>query len=313
MKGDTMTDQTPEPAEGFTFPWEEALVEPSAEPPVVDVDASDPTSFGVRVDEVDPDAVPSNDPAPYVGLGFDRVTLILDELADDTARRDQLVRQGKDAVLSAIRGRADERRAAREAKLGEDGTPSTADLRREAVGAADDSENLTALAGIFLAGATEAKQIAGELLDDLPQRGGKPRASLKVGDGHGFELTVTRSKRTEVAVDADKVIGVLVPWLVGHDTSGRPRDWVEDAAAYAQGAREALGLFRSLLAASPGFKSTALDSLVKRLQNADEDDLATRLTAAYGRVEKGEPSVKLERKPLATEVPEAAPTEEATP
>lgn len=197
----------------------------------------------------------------------------------------------RDTLLSVVRERADKRKRARDYLDGN--PPTTTDLRKEAVGAADDAAALEALAGAFTVAAREAKGIAGDLLDELPGRGGRPRASFKVADGQGFELFVRREARRELSVDVDALVDVLAANVAA---TAVVRNF--DPQPFVAGVREGIAAFRDVLASSPTFRSTALDSLATRLEDAGEDDLAKRLRAAYARVEVGEPSVKLERKPL---------------
>ena len=212
-----------------------------------------------------------------------------------------MIRQGTDAVLDTVRKRADARRTARRERLGDVEVQRSTDLRREIVGASDDFDVLTALASVFTTGAAEAKGIAGDCLDELPKRAGKARASLKVGDGHGYELSIVRSKATTTKVDDAEVDEVIVASLIAEHPPGTLPLSEHPIKSYAQGAREALAALRAVLSASPGYKSTALDAFVKRLENDAEEDLATRLSKAYGRVERGEATVKIDRKPLPAE------------
>ena len=264
-KGDTMT-RNPDP-----FPWD-----------------TDEAANGARYPgDTGDDPTPEPDPEPaaaelepYAGLQLDPETM-LDAFAAYPARS-QVVAQASAAMTHAVRTRADERRDARRKRVGDAGVQHTADLRREIVGAANDCDVLTDLGGAFLAAAKEAKGITGDLLDELPARNGKPRASAKVGDGEGFDLTVTRTTPTTLSVDTGEVVDVLVASLA-----------IEQQ--HAQGLRDGMAALLELLSSSPGWKSTALDALVRRLQNAGEDDLAARLSRAYGKSERGEAAVKLAR------------------
>lgn len=313
-KGDTVTSDP--------FPWEDAFDAPDLYP----VDEPDlqhvgdetrdeiPPAPEPEVVETEPIAEPEGEslPAEYRGLALDPDTL-LDALADSTARS-VTCGQATDAVRHAVRVRADARRTARITRLGDDGVKHSADLRLEAVGAANDADVLDALAGVFTAGAKEAKGVAADLLSELPERGGKPRRSVKVADGEGFELSIVVTGRSELSVKHDEVDDVLAAWLLssaqaelaeckagGVESAAKLALSKHPAQVYAAAVRDTLTEIRSILASSPTYRSTALDSLVKRLGDAEEDDLASRLRNAYGKVEKGEPSVKLDRKPLAPE------------
>ena len=123
---------------------------------------------------------------------------------------------------------------------------------------------------------------------------------MKVGDGQGFELTVKRARPSSLSVTHEEVDEVIVARLV--EEAGKPGTLPLDALpvkSYAEGARDALAALRGVLASSPSYRSTALDALVTDLENAEEADLASRLRKAYGKVARGEPTVTLERKPLA--------------
>lgn len=219
---------------------------------------------------------------------------ILDELGGDARALSTTTAKIRDTTLEVIRERADARRRARLDRLDGAELTSSTEVRREAVGAADDHDVLKGIADAMLAGAAEARAIAGELLDELPGRGGKARRSLKVADGRGFELTVSNTPRTELAVDVDQLVDVLTAAQLEAHAGTDP----EQAGSYARGIRDGVAAFRAVLASSPSFRSTALDSLVKRLEDAEEEELAKRLRSAYRRVEKGSPSVKLDRAPL---------------
>jgi hypothetical protein len=212
----------------------------------------------------------------------------------------------KDTVVDAVRRRHDARRTLRIEKLEGEAPTSSTDVRRELIGAANDADALSALAAAFAAGATEAKGIGGDLLDELPGRGGKPRASIKAADGHGCEVVLTRSKPTKLSVDLDELIEVLVAHGVAaaQDATANDREngplalKTHPAKVYAAAYRRALEDFRTLLSASPAFKSTALDELVTILENGNDDDLAKRARKSYGRKESGSPAVKIDRKPI---------------
>lgn len=225
----------------------------------------------------------------------EEVDRFLDDLRDD-ATRSETVRAMRDTVLDAVRRRSDTRHAARVKRLDGAAPESPTDVRLEVVGAADDADSLAALAAVFAAGAKEAKGIAGEILDELPGRGGKPRGSLRVGDGQGFELVLTRSGRRDLSVEVDEVVDVLVADLVAQ--AEKIPNLEKSVAIYSTGIRDGVKALRDLLSSTPSFRSTALDAFVKRLENRDDDDLAKRLRKAYGRVESGEPSIKLDRKPI---------------
>lgn len=152
---------------------------------------------------------------------------------------------------------------------------------------------LAQLADAIKAGADEARQIAGEVLVDVSGDERK-RATVKVADVYGG-IVAKREVPSEVSVRQDDVLDVLVASLLAEwavtDTgaAGNP-----EATAYARGARDALAALLPLTS-PPKWKSTALDALTRKLEEAGEDALALRLSHAYGRVSKGNPRVTLER------------------
>lgn len=249
-----MTSETP--------PWEEIPIE-QVEPISLDGDAPDP----VALDSM------------------------LSDLATDPRKLDHTAARIRDAAVAAVRERAVDRFRIRALDL--KGTPpkTVSDVRHEAVGAAGDHDVLFALGSAMLAGATEAKAIAGELVSELPGN----RRTLKVADGHGFELTIATSARRELSVNVDEIVDVIAAWsAAGYcGPEGKTAEYI-----YASGIREGIAALRELLSTTPAFRKTALDALATRLDGAGEETLAGRLRKAYGQVEKGEPSTKLERKPL---------------
>lgn len=290
------------------FPWETAPA-PADAPRVTFAEGVDLHAGDEQLEEVIRGQVEKR----HAFIERAAVADILDGYSGNHGARAGIVGKSTDAVLEAVRARSDARRDARLTRLNGEPVESVSDLRREIVGAADDAETLEAFAGIFMAGAKEAKGMAGDLLGELPLRRGKPPRSAKVGDGDGFELSVSATPRTELKVDADEVVEIMIAALVSAATIATKADPAGGPLAlttmpvkvYAAGAREAVDMLRELLSSTPSFRSTAIDALVKVLENREDDELAKRLRKAYGRVEVGEPSVKLERKPL-------EPTEEST-
>lgn len=240
------------------------------------------------------------------GLVVDADTL-LNDLGTDHTARSAFVADLSDAVTAAVRNRSDTRREARRERLQGDEPESATDLRRELVGAANDADTLKALAGVFASGAKEAELIAGDLLTELPKRTyrgqEKPVASVKVGDGEGFELKVARTQPTKAFCEVDDVVEILVAWGLRVAESATRADAGEGplalgkmpAVTYSAGFRDGIAMLRAIIPASPDVKSTALDSLVTALEAADEEDLAARLRKAYGRKDYGEATVKLSR------------------
>lgn len=165
------------------------------------------------------------------------------------------------------------------------------ELREEATTLADAAELCRAIAHAFTKAADEAVVLAGDLVASLPLRGETAPKSFRVGDGHGLDLVVKVEQGSELKVDVDEVVEVIVANLVddGDDLPGPV------LAAYARGLRGGIAAFRELLSSSPTFRSTALDGLVSRLEDAREDDLAKRLAKAYRKAPKGEAKPKIER------------------
>ena len=167
-------------------------------------------------------------------------------------------------------------------------TPST--YAPELQVAADLAETLTEVADAVRSGVEVAHDRAALILDEFR----KPHSrsvTHTVADGHGRDLKVSAVQGTELSVDVDEVIDVLVETAA---TSA-----ADDLGAAAQvpfraGVRAGIDEVLTVLA-SPKFKSTALDQLVRDLQDAGETELGIRLSHAYGRVDKGEPRLKLER------------------
>jgi hypothetical protein len=166
-----------------------------------------------------------------------------------------------------------------------DGRVTSSTIAPEVTLMADAHDTLRAIVSVFDAGVQRTRSISGELaveLVDDPRR----QSSLRVGDAHGGDVKVTRTQPTEMRIDADAIIDVIVAELVDELGSGH--------VAFARGARDAIALYRSLTAAHT-FKSSALDEHVRSLESRELFDLALRLGHAYGRVSKGDAQVKIER------------------
>lgn len=229
-----------------------------------------------------------------VSLDFDatQITSILDELSADPTRRNLTEASLRDQAIAVVNTRAMARTAEREQRLagGDPATPS--DIRREMVGAADDADVLRAFGRAFSDAAKQGDVIAGELVPLLPpHRGTAPRRSVVVGDGHGFDLKVSNTPKTQAFANLDVIVDVLAASLADEATGG----WTEDQLiCRARGVRMGMAALLGVIS-SPTVKTTALDSLVKRLDESGEEDLAKRLGAAYGRKEVGDPTIKVER------------------
>lgn len=154
----------------------------------------------------------------------------------------------------------------------------------------DAAESLAAVVGVFTAAERLTKRLAGEVAHETQADPTRGSTTVKVS-GPGGVTKVTRTQPTETAADPGKVVDALVPFLLLDMKPGTPAKY---AAARAQGIRDGIERYRSLVE-SHKFKSTALDALGQAMQAAGEDQLAQRLGAAYGRVPKGNPSVKMTR------------------
>jgi hypothetical protein len=301
------------------FPWEAELAEPEA--PVEPTEAEYAAANGLADPDSSPDADdPSGEDGPDPAEGVDdagsgpatpavrietldavdRLDEILDTLGASPTDLAITARTMRDGILDVVRARIDRRHKARK---GEEAT--TTRVRAEANGAADDADVLRAFGDAFLAGAKESTQVLGELLDELPGRGGKARQSFKVADAHGLELSVTRSSRTETSVNDEEVVDVLVAYLLATAPARDVALETHPSKVYAAGVRRGIERFVDLLS-SPKFKVTALDGFVTMLEalpsaeegvvNPQGEELAVRLSKAYGRRTVGEPTIKVERK-----------------
>lgn len=254
------------------YPWETSSAEPAADP--IRIEAPEVTT---------PDSVPAS------GRILDAYR-ILDELAGDPLGLAKYTASVRDAVADVVRGRAEERKAGRPAEV-----TDQADLRPEMIGAADDAEVLKRLGSVFIDSGKIAEGIAGDLVAELPLKRGKPQRTVRMGDGHGFELTVNTAQPTEAFADLDDIIDVVATATIGgHGALPTANPVVE----YAAGVREGIAALLEVLGA-PKVKTTALDALATKLEGRDDGALAKRLRALYGRRDKGDPTVKIDRKPLA--------------
>jgi hypothetical protein len=181
-------------------------------------------------------------------------------------------------------------RTPRVAKHGPDRQPSEIEVAEELRTMADARDTLTAIAKAVTTGADEARAITAEVLAEVAPDERKAK-TVRLADGHGWDLKVTRSQPTKVEVRLEEVQDVLVAWSVSrYDTRGN------EAATYAEGVRAGMAVLLSVLA-SPSVKTTALDALVREVEGAGEEALALRLRHAYGRKSTGEPRVEIKREP----------------
>lgn len=269
-----------------------------------------PDPMGERVREriatehdVDPDPFPpaATDSRLPVLLDFEGIHLagVLDELSADPTRRQLTEAAIRGKATLAVNTRAAARTAAREANAAGGVVTSELDIRDEAIGAAGDADVLRAFSRAFGEAAKTGDTIAGELVGLLPPRPSGPRRSYVVADGHGFDLKATASPKSEPYAELDKIVDVIVATLIARDTKADGGESVKNPDGirrYGEGLRDGIASILEVLS-SPKVKTTALDSLGKRLQAMGEMDLAKRLAVLYGRKEVGEPTIKIERTP----------------
>lgn len=221
-------------------------------------------------------------------------------IADDSGRavalfRDpdevqRMARSLSGALVDQVRQVWMQARNPRVAKHGPDHAPSEIEVAEELRTMADARDTLTAIARAITTGADEARAITAEVLAEVAPDERKAK-TVRLADGHGWDLKVSRSQPTEVSVDLDAVQDVLAGWLLSKVVGD-----VTQQAAYAHGVRAAFEALLGVLA-KPSVRTTALDALVKTIEGAGEEDLALRLRHAYGRKSKGEPRVEIKREP----------------
>lgn len=237
-------------------------------------DAAEHTAADRHLDEQRAEAYatePSRVPAIFHAVTLHDLLAVRDAAEIATggkALRDELVATVRQIVDEQIR------------TLPAEPPTSSTELRPQATRLADLADLLETVAGAFSAAAKEAKGATGELVTVL----GHP---IRVGDGYGSDLRVTLEQRRELSVDHAVVDDVLVAAaLPPADVPG---------VSYLHGYRAGIVALRALLSSSPTYRSTALDALVGDLEDRGLDDLALRLGKAYGKIDKGEPTVKIER------------------
>lgn len=170
--------------------------------------------------------------------------------------------------------------------------PAPSDLLGEAQVMTRAHESLSTLGKAF----TEiAREPAALMVDAMQDHLGPARRSMKVGTPDGAEVAVSlASASSKVSVDEAEVLDVLGTSLLAGVAVG-PDVYASEYTdpTYAAGVRDGIAALRRLLGTSPGWKSTALEGLVRQLETADEGALAARLSGAFARVESGEPTPKL--------------------
>lgn len=212
------------------------------------------------------------------------------ELFRDPDAVQTLTRDARSVLIDRVRALANRAREQRD-----DGKATSATLAPELQLMADAHDTLAAIRDVFTAGALEAREISGELARELADDLRKS-SSVRVGDQHGTDVKVTRTVQTELRIDRDEIVDVLVAHIMSRmDLASVPhgaRAITANIAAVA--VRDALRQY-ARIASAHSFKSTELDAYVRELESADEHALAIRLGHAYGRVSNGKETVKLER------------------
>lgn len=295
------TDPTLEPApwddETPPEPTHELAAEKAASVQDVARDAAQEIKEGVRehvmrASEERAELIEDTDGAP-LPAAFQPDTF--DQLLE--VRDPDTIRQGVGVVRASLLARVRDMVTSANVDLpAEVKTPT--DVRSAVTRLADAADLLTGLGSAFTAAGKEATTAAGEYVAMVPPSRGPVRASLRVGDGHGRDLVITVPKTSELKVSIDEVVDVIAAQLVGAAVKGAGdgmRLGETRVTVYAEGVRAGIAAFRDLLTTTPPFRSTSLDLLVHELEGAGEDDLARRLQAAYGKVEKGEGRAKIDR------------------
>ncbi len=244
------------------FPWElNDDPGPAGEEDVVDAEI-------VEDDEPQPDAL-------AVTLADDTRDVTLSYRTPDEVARFAI------GLRRAIREdvRATMHRAARERI--DAGKPSAESYAAEFQLAADVAETLTTVADAIRSGVEVAHDHAAMLLDDVTDPAQRTR-SVRVGDGHGRDLKIGMTQGSALSVDQDAILDLIV------DAADAEAESMRDAA------RLALEALLSLVS-GPSWKSSALDVWKRRLEDAGRHAEAITLGHAYGRVDKGEPRLKIER------------------
>ena len=279
-------------------PWAEQEVTPApaqyAEPVLSGADYED--APWALADE--PDHVPTVefDQQPVENERRDVVALI----ADDSGRAvalfrdpDEVQRMSKalgEALVEQVRTVANEAKAPRLAKHGPKHKPTEVTVAEELRTLADARDTLTAVARAITTGAEEARALAGEVLAEVAPDERKAK-TIRLADGHGWDLKVVRSNPTEAVVELDQIQDVLAAWGLEQHAKDKGEHFT---LGFARGQRYAMEALLSVLT-KPGVKTTALDALVRELEGAGQEDLALRLSHAYGRRSTGEPRIEMKR------------------
>ena len=161
---------------------------------------------------------------------------------------------------------------------------------------ADAYDTLTAVSKAVGTGAAEAQALLGDIVAEVvPDKADAGTGSVRVGDGHGSDVKVTRTQATKVQADTDVIVDVLVARMVTeHAATLTPPVAMKEVKAYADGLRQGISALLGLIS-PPTWKTTALDALATRLEDAQDFDNSIKLGHAYGRVAQGDPKTKVER------------------
>lgn len=263
-----------------------------------------PVLSGAQYEEPDwalgnePDPVVPFDQQPVEDQKRDVVALIADDsgqavaLFRDPDEVQRMTRSLSGALVEQVRSVYAQARAPRVAKYGEKEPPTDVHVAEELRTMADARDTLTAIAKAIGTGAEEARAIAREILAEVAPDERKAK-TVRLADGHGWDLKVTRSQPTEAVVNLDDVQDVLAGSLLARYSRDMD-DTLAGQRAYAHGIRAGMDALLGVLS-KPGVRTTALDALVRTLEGEGEEDLALRLRHAYGRKAKGEPVVDLKR------------------
>lgn len=238
------------------------------------------------------------------------------ESVDDAAQQIALFASGGAALNSAtfvhdlrlaLNARIDELYAAKAAQRrqrlsptsGDVQPPTTSDVQPELLLLSDMHSTLTGVGRAFADAAKSTTQIASDVVLDvkheraetIEQQGGT--ASVRVG-GHQGSVKVTTTQATKPFAETDQIVDVLIADLLADvDVTGIERP-DEHVSLYAKGARDAIAGLLGLV--SPlSWKTSALDVWQRALQTRNEEALASRLAAAYGRRPVGSLNTKIER------------------
>lgn len=286
-------------------PWAEAMAETAPlnggdyeEAPVFTDGTYEDAPWALK-DEPPQVPVVEFDQQPVEDERRDVVALIADDsgravaLFRDPDEVQRMTRSLSGALVEQVRQVWTEARTPRVAKTAGK-APNEVEVAEELRVLADARDTLTAVAKALTTGADEARAIAGEVLAEVAPDERKAK-TVRLADGHGWDLKVSRTQPTEVSVNLDEVQDVLASWLLGQFAKASPG--MDPAHLhYAKGVRAGMAGLLGVLT-KPSVRTTALDALVRTMEGAGEEPLALRLRHAYGRKSKGEPRIEVKREP----------------